>query len=197
MKITVFVALCLASLSLAAVPGRAQTTPTTSEATGAGPEMLRNGGFEAGTAGWSLVTEGGGAQGDIRADDNPPPSPNHPHALRLTVTSKGRRCGIANAGERGLNIGADTWYDAVFFARSENNFKTGLVFSLESGNGKTICTRTTLPEIGGDWQTYNVSLHTRKADPKARLVISPIDPGVLWLGAMSLRQRGADGGTAK
>jgi hypothetical protein len=160
-------------------------------------ELDVNGDFEAapansaaGIPGWTLVREGE-AQGTIALDDAAPPGPAGPHALRLDAAALGTRCGVADNGPggRGINVQNGMWYDVSFFCRTDNKADTGLVFSLESADGRTICARATIPEVGGDWQPFTLSLHAYAGDRHAHLVISPIDPGVLWLDGVSLRPR--------
>jgi len=172
------------------------------QAAGSG-EMVKNGDFEAAAAnnvqtsimspadlpGWQLVLEGG-AQGGIARDDAAPPGPVGLHALRLNSTELGTRCGAANIGNGGgMEVNSGNWYDVSFYCRTENKAHTGLVFSLESQDGRTIYARATIPEVGGDWQPYTLSLHAYAGNRGAWLVISPIDPGVLWLDGVSIRPR--------
>lgn len=168
-------------------------------------EMVLNGDFEANTAntaqadnpgthdipGWLPVLEGG-AQGEISQDDAVPAGPAGPHTLRLTATTLGTRCGAANSGGgSGMDVRAGSWYDVAFYCRTENNAHTGLVFSLESQNGRAIYARATLPEVGGDWRPYTLSLHAYAGSKHARLVISPIDTGIVWLDGVSIHPRAA------
>jgi hypothetical protein len=99
-----------------------------------------------------------------------------------------------------MNITSGQWYDVTFRARKEDNVGLGLLFSLETPDGKNICARTTLPEVGRGgigraiegnniWREYTVSLHAYASDPKCRLVISPIETGTVFLDDVSLVPR--------
>lgn len=138
--------------------------------------------------GWSQV-EDGGAEGQIALDSSSPLNDRNPHSLRITVTKRGARCGVANSGFWGMNFQAGQWYDLTFYARTERNRHFGLIVSLESIDGKEVCERETLPEVGGRWRKYTLSLHARQSDPKGRLVITLSDPGTIWLDVVSLFPR--------
>ncbi len=125
-------------------------------------------------------------------DSAEPLNEGNPHSLRLSVTNLGTRCGVVNSGLRGMNVQAGQWYDATFYARKAVGRGVGLVFSLESTNGKVVCARTTLPEVGTqDWRPYTLALHAYASDPHCRLVIIPIEPCTIWLDAVSLVPRPA------
>jgi hypothetical protein len=163
-------------------------------------EMIQNGDFESELAGWSHVAEGGAKGSVSRVTDNAL-GEFGPHSLRLEATELGQRCGVANAGPPGgMNVTSGQWYDVTFHARGEGGRGIGLVFSLESADGKKVCARTTLPEIGrsgigrpvegnGEWSQYTVSLRAHASEPKCRLVISPIEPATLQFDGISLVPR--------
>jgi alpha-L-arabinofuranosidase len=138
--------------------------------------------------GWSLVAEDG-AEGNIALESASPLNDRNPHSLRLTVKKRGGRCGVANGGFRGMNFSAGEWYDLSFYARTETNAHFGVVVSLENEDGRTLCERATLPEVGGDWKKYTIGLHARHSEPRGRLVLELSDPGTIWLDVVSLFPR--------
>jgi hypothetical protein len=152
--------------------------------------LIENGDFEATNdlSGWSLIAEENG-QGEIARDDVSPLDDKKPHSLRVTVQSVGNRCGVMNSGSEGMKFENGTWYDFTFQARTENNKHFGLVVSLESADGKKVCARATIPEVGGGWKQYTLALHTRQSEPNGRLVITMFEPGTIWLDAVSLTPR--------
>src|SRR5262249_49273416 len=140
------------------------------------------------TTGWKLLQEGE-AEGSVEQDARHSASES-PHLVRINVTKtaapgKGRAGATNNAP---IVVQEGQWFDITFSAATERG-SIGLVFSLESPEGKVLA-RTTLPEIGrggrrgrGDaqltgpnWSKYSVSLHARASDPNAHLVITPIEP---------------------
>jgi hypothetical protein len=162
--------------------------------------VLANPDFEAGMDAWSYVSEGN-AVGSVERIADMPLSESSPHSLKLIASQLGQRCGIANTGgPSGINVTQGQWYMATFYARAEGPRGIGLVFSLETPDGKKVCGRTTLPEIGRggeigkpvqgtNWREYTVSVHAYASDPHCRLVISPIEPGTLYFDNISLVQR--------
>jgi hypothetical protein len=167
--------------------------------------LLTNGDFESGMDAWSYVSEGS-AVGKAELITEMPLNERSPHSLKLIAGDLGQRCGIANTGgPTGINVAEGQWYEATFFARADGPRGIGLVFSLETADGKKICGRTTLPEIGrgGEigtpvqgsdrWREYKVSIHTYASDPHCRLVISPIEPATLYFDGISLVLRATGG----
>jgi len=155
-------------------------------------ELILNGDFEAKAKtsdnempGWTLIVDGGGKAEMSRCVDLPAKEEN-PHSLRLSVTKHQPRAGVANGGNGGMSVIAGDWYELTFQARTETNKHFGLIISLESGNGRKVCSRATLPEVGGAWKTYSLALQARESDPKARLVIAMPEPGTIWFDSVSL-----------
>jgi len=150
--------------------------------------------FKTDLPGWSFLAEGGG-EGSMQLDVNTPLNDRNPHSLRMTVTKRGTRCGVVNSGYWGMAIQAGEWYDATFYARTEGQGQgprprgVGLVFSLESAHGGKLCARVTIPEVGGPWRRYTLSLQANASDPNCRLVITPIEPVTMWLDVVSLFPR--------
>ncbi|HEY4329039.1 MAG TPA: hypothetical protein VGN88_04825, partial [Phycisphaerae bacterium] len=96
--------------------------------------------------GWSLLKEGDAA-GTVEMDAKNPANPD-PHLLKIAVTKyvdagKGR-LGAKNSADIAVKEGQS--YDITFNGTSEG-IGVGLVFSLETEDGKVLA-RTTLPEIG-------------------------------------------------
>ena len=145
---------------------------------------------QSGMPGWTVVQEGSG-RGEIQLDTSRPRATNSPHALRLTVETPGSRCGLAQAAGHGVAT-AGEWYDLTFFAYSdsrENNRGYGLTVSLESEDGSQVCARTTIPEVGGDWNDYRLALHVRSSLKQPRLVITMSEAGEIWFDELSLSRR--------
>jgi hypothetical protein len=157
-------------------------------------ELVENGDFVTtnNLPGWSFVAEGGAA-GEMAQDSYAPLNETNTHYLKLTVKNPGTRCGIANSGFWGMNIHAGDWYDLTFFARAdatESGRGIGLMVSLESDDGKKVCARATIPEIGGPtWREFHLALQARQSDPKARMVISMEETATVMLDCVSLFPR--------
>ena len=147
------------------------------------------------TSGWVELKQGE-AEGTIQMDAKHATNPD-PHLLKLSVTryagpGKGR-FGARNTLAIPVQEGAS--YEVTFKGVSEG-IGVGLVFSLETDDGKVLA-RTTLPEIGRGggrgrgrgasassagptWQPYLVSLHAR-ASGTGHLVVTPIETVPVWL----------------
>jgi len=130
--------------------------------------------FKTDLPGWSFLAEGGG-EGSMQLDVNTPLNNRNPHSLRMAVTKTGTRCGVANSGYWGINVQAGEWYDGTFYARTEGNRSVGLVFSLESQDGKRVCARATIPEIGMGGRPQTRGRQFGAARPLAK--VHPEPPG--------------------
>lgn len=153
------------------------------------------------TSGWVLLKEGE-AEGTIEADAKHSTNGN-PHLLKISVTKypaigKGR-LGAKNTNAVVVKQGA--MFDVTFNGTMEGtaNYGVGLVFSLETDDGKVLA-RTTLAEIGragvgrrggGAWPSYLVSLRARGAANNAHLTITAIEPFPVWLDNIVLVERDA------
>ena len=131
----------------------------------------------------------GDAQGSLKLDSLTNSSTGS-NALLLTVGKVGDQCGVLFVRSSGVE--ANQWYDLTFRARTEkrdNDRGYGLTVSLQSPDGKHVCARTTLPEVGGEWRDYTVALHSRLAHPAGTLSITLSEPGTIWFDEIELRQR--------
>jgi len=155
-------------------------------------ELVQNSDFEADELnGWSLILVGE-AEGQLEREFAVGGRATNSHSLRLTVVNPGRRCGVSNQAVSGFQVQAGECYDLNFQARTdkrESNRGYALTVSLESPDGDQVFARTTLPEVGGDWNRCSVSLRAHDSGTKARLIITMSEPGRLWLDEISLVRR--------
>lgn len=132
----------------------------------------------------------GDAQGSLKLDSITNSSTGNSNVLLLTVSKVGDQCGVLFVRSTEVEVGQ--WYDLTFRARTEkreNDRGYGLTASLQSRDGKQLCARTTLPEVGGEWRDYTVALHSRIAHPTVTLSITMSEPGAIWFDEIELRQR--------
>jgi aldose 1-epimerase len=157
------------------------------------------------STGWSLVRSGD-ADGSIEQDAHHGGSTS-PHLLRVTATKtagplKGHFGATSSVP---IAVSDGQWFDVRFAAVTQQG-SIGLVFSLESDDGRVLA-RTTLPEIGrgrgprsaalttapattpSAWPRYLVALHARAADGHAHLAITPIEPTTIWLDQLTITPR--------
>jgi alpha-L-arabinofuranosidase len=182
-----------ATIAVVTVAVAHAATNTVDVGAGPGAELIQNRDFDAGTnslPGWSVIAEGG-AQAEISLCADSPLNEANPHSLRLSVTKHQSRAGVTNCGFGGMKVVAGDWYDLTFYARTETNKHFGLIVSLESQDGQKVCSRATLPEVGGDWKQYTLALQARESDPRARLVIAMPEAGTIWFDVVSLSPRNA------
>jgi hypothetical protein len=138
---------------------------------------------------WKPLAEGGAEVELVPAPAPAPPVPGgqDTNSLRLTVKQTGRRFGIVCADMGNIKLKPGQWHDLSFSARTDTPKTFALTVSLEDPNGKTVCARTTLPEVGGtNWMHYTVALHIRQPASKCRMVIALADTGTLWLNDLSV-----------
>jgi hypothetical protein len=144
--------------------------------------------FGAALSDWSAFSENG-AQADVVVDSTRPLDEQHTQSLRLTVKQSVGRGGMVNSASNGMGFKSEAWYDFTFYARTETNRHFGLTVSLENEDGRTICARATIPEVGGEWKKYTLALNTQRAAAKGRIVITMTEPGMIWLNTISLLPR--------
>jgi hypothetical protein len=193
----------IAWLALACLVGIARAGGNAAPASQAAPPAI--------TSGWTLLKEGV-AEGTIEADARHATNAN-PHLLKISMTKyaepgKGR-VGVKNSNVIAVKEGAT--YEITFNGTKEGNtgYGVGLVFSLETDDGKVLA-RTTLPEIGrggrggrgrggapgaegappaSPFRPYLVSLTARGSAANAHLTITPIEPIVVWLENIAIVER--------
>ena len=138
-------------------------------------------------ASWKPLAEGG-AEVELLPDTAPPvPYGQNTNSLRLTVKQTGGRFGIVCADMGEMKLEPGQWYDLSFNARTDTQKTFALTVSLESPDGKKVCARTTLPEVGGNqWAHFSVALNVRQPASKCRMVIALADTGTLWLNDISV-----------
>lgn len=154
------------------------------------------------TSGWSELIEG---QAQASVEQNlPHPSSSSAHLLHI-MCSKTAAPGEGRAGATcttTIAVKEGQWFDVTFIGMNERG-SSGLVFSLETADGKVLA-RTTLPEIGRrlrgppgaatastqpTWNNYLVSLHARGSDPAAHMTVTPIESTSVWLDGLTITPR--------
>jgi alpha-L-arabinofuranosidase len=120
--------------------------------------------------GWTMEASGG-SDADFQLVEDNPLNAATPHSLQVTVrTVKSRgRVAVINSGYWGMAI-----------QRGEN-YK----LSLETLEGKALA-RSQVKTDGLGWKKYETTLHATSTDPKARLVLSFLSKGQVWLDFISL-----------
>jgi hypothetical protein len=134
---------------------------------------------------------GNGAEVETSLIPNTPTlDEQHTNALRIAVKRVGLRAGIVCTDMEKTKLPPGQWYDLAFSARTDTRKTFALTVSLESSDGKTVCARTTLPEVGGtNWAPYRVALNVHQPASRYRMVIGLADTGTIWLNGITLTLR--------
>ncbi|MBN2588996.1 MAG: carbohydrate binding domain-containing protein [Sedimentisphaerales bacterium] len=140
------------------------------------------------TLAWSLVADGD-AEGSISLEKENPLNERNPHSIKLTATKIGKRIGVSNSGFWGMNIQQGEAYDLSFYARTEGSRTTTLNVSLENEDGSSVAASGKVENVGGAWKEYKLALTANSTNSKARLVISQVTEGTIWLDVVSLYPR--------
>jgi hypothetical protein len=157
------------------------------------------------SSGWPQLEQG---QGSATVEqDVSIPSSDRQHLLHISCTRTAPP-GEGRAGATSstpIPVQQGQWFDVTFDGMTESR-SVGLVFSLETADGKVLA-RTTLPEIGRrgrgpgpglsaataptqpTWSKYTVALHARGSAPAAHLTSTPIEPTSVWLDGITVTPR--------
>lgn len=135
--------------------------------------------------GWYPVSSGD-AQGDLRQVDTDPLNPSNPMNLQMTIDKLGNgRFGVGNTGFWGISVVKGARYNLSFYAHCDPSFKGKVKVSLEHVAGKVFASEE-VTGIGEHWKKFTCSLVADGTDPNARLVISALSTGTVWLDVVSL-----------
>jgi len=176
-------------------------------------ELVQNRSFEDATnlIAWTPLTNAA-ARVTFTLDQSAPLNPANPTSLKLSIAATGGgRAGVYNQGFKGVTAGkapdtSEAWrrrFDAAqrspanglavqagraylfsVYARSRD-FTGPLAVSLETQSGEVLA-QERIPNLGGDWRRFALTLTPARTDPDARLVIAADQPGTLWLDMVSL-----------
>jgi alpha-L-arabinofuranosidase len=143
-------------------------------------ELVRNRSFEDADTpqAWTLVGDGS----RIAIDTAVPLNSRNPSSLRWEVMGS---ASLVNEGYWGIAVQRGKRYRFSMYARCEAGFRGALTISLQSADGQ-VYTQRTLRGFGKDWKPFSATLTANGTDPKARLVLTANDNGILWLDMVSL-----------
>jgi len=138
---------------------------------------------------WSVVANNG-AEASIVLDASSPLNDKLTTSLRLRVTkaAKENPAGVANSGYWGIPVQPKTTYRATILAGVESNFPGPVTVSIVSEDGRTVYASGKFTGLTTGWKKFEVTLKTGKVVPttKARFQITLDQPGMIWLGMVSL-----------
>jgi alpha-N-arabinofuranosidase len=156
-------------------------------------ELVRNRAFlnDAETpVNWSVVAANG-SSATITLDPEQPLNDAIPTSLRLDVVSASPSApaGVANSGYWGIPVKPDTRYRASLYAKAASGFSGPITIAIESEDGATVFAKAEVVQLTADLQRYDLVLTTGKdvtPTTKARLTLTVQQPGIVWLGLVSL-----------
>jgi len=186
MSISPLSVLLLTSLLLTAAPGWAAEEI---ESAGQQFNLILDGGFASASNGCWVASSSSAKVKIVTFATGTNSSRN---CLQLEVGGIGCGNGVKYVPINGIAVGNNASYDLVFRARTErrdNDRGYGLTITLGSRDGKLVCGRTTLPEVGGEWSEYRVAVRTRAATADAVLTITMSEPGTIWFENVQLNRR--------
>lgn len=150
-------------------------------------ELVRNRSFEDADTpqGWQLITQGT-ARGDMTLDNAQPLNASHRRSLRLDVSdATNGRVAVANEGYWGIPVRQGKTYQLSLHARRDNTFNGALRVSLESVDGRVLA-QSQLTGLAPSWKKFQTVLKATDSEAAARLVITPLGRGTVWLDVVSL-----------
>jgi alpha-L-arabinofuranosidase len=143
-------------------------------------ELVRNRSFEDADTpqAWTLLGDGA----KMAIDTAVPLNSRNPSSLRWEVMGS---ASLVNEGYWGIAVQRGKRYRFSMYARCEAGFRGALTISLQSADGRVYAQRT-LRGFSKDWKRFAAVLTANGTDPKARLVLTANDNGILWLDMVSL-----------
>lgn len=136
---------------------------------------------------WSTQTSGNSSI-HLALTKEKPLNEATPNSLCVTIADvdPSGRADIINDGFWGINAIAGDNYNLSFYIRTDSKYKSPLMVSLQSPEGKVLASHTFSKVGGSEWKKYSCTLKPQVSDPKARFVISPGGTGTIWLDFVSL-----------
>lgn len=136
---------------------------------------------------WSSVSHGGAAAGLSISEDLPLNSAT-PRSLQLSLTNTGKNgaTDIINEGFWGIKITAGESYNLVFYARTDEAYRSPVNVSLQSSDGKILAAHQWQTITSRNWKKYSCTLKATTGNDKARFVLSFPGTGKVWLDFVSL-----------
>lgn len=149
-------------------------------------ELVRNRSFEDAPTpqAWTLAGRDAG-KSRIEVENSAPLNVRNPHYLRWDIEEGASLVSLVNEGYWGIVVEKGKRYRLSLYARCDNLFRGELRISLQSANGE-VYAQHTVRGIGTKWNRFSATLTSRATDPKARLVITALSPGVVFLDMVSL-----------
>ncbi|GIV17411.1 MAG: alpha-N-arabinofuranosidase [Armatimonadota bacterium] len=149
-------------------------------------ELVRNRSFEDAPTpqAWTLTGKDV-SKSRVAIDNSYPLNARNSHYLRWDIEGEALPVSLVNEGYWGIAVQEGKRYRLSLYARCDNLFRGELSVSLQGTNGE-VYAQHTVRGIGTQWKRFSATLTARATDPKARLVITALSPGVVFLDMVSL-----------
>jgi alpha-N-arabinofuranosidase len=138
---------------------------------------------------WSVVS-GHDSGANIALDPANPLNDKLTTSLRLNVSNaaKGSPAGVANEGYWGIPVQPKTTYRAAIWVKAAASGLGPMTLSIVSEDGSTVYAAGKIPQLGTNWNHYEVTLETGNVTPtdRAKFALTLEQPGTVWLGMVSL-----------
>ena len=142
-------------------------------------ELVRTRGMEDAAPG--RLPTGWKALGDVTVDTQTRLNAARPGSLKIVRTSMTEAVGAVNEGFWGIPTEAGKRYRLTMWLRGDVPVEAALA----GADGKPMVLAKVAGE-GDGWRRAEIVLRAPKTDAKARLVVTPAQPGTVWLGYASL-----------
>jgi hypothetical protein len=154
---------------------------------GAGPELLRNGDFAEGTAGWTLQL-GGAAAADFTITDD---GPEGKRAARISVTATSTAPWHVQLRQAGLPVEQGRAYRLAFWAKAAPDRQLAVSCARGSAPGGALGL-SDAAKLTGQWQRLEFTFRASATDPQAQVRIGglALQAGAVWIAGGSLREGG-------
>jgi alpha-L-arabinofuranosidase len=136
---------------------------------------------------WSVVSHNG-ASSDVSISEESPLNKATPKSLQLKLnsTSQNGYTDLVNEGFWGIKVNAGESYNLVFYARTDEAYRSPVNVSLQSPDGTILSTHYFSTITGKAWKKYSCTLKAVTGNDKAKFVLSFQGKGQVWIDFVSL-----------
>jgi alpha-L-arabinofuranosidase len=136
-------------------------------------------------AGWNLNIKGDAVARASQTNEKPLNNKN-PMAMKVDIAKLGKgNVDIINQGFWGIAVEKGKKYNFSAYIQADPKFKKGVEVKLENSTGKVLASQV-IANLDNSWKKFTCTLVATETEANARLVISPLSAGQLYLDMVSL-----------